>query len=316
MAGVTRSRVWRRLLLAWSLALLALFAGCAVQTAALRSSPPEGLPPSVELSGAPFFPQTEWMCGPAALATALGAAGIDTMPEVLTREVFVPAREGSLQLEMLAGARRHGAVATRIPGTLAALLREVAAGHVVVVLQNLGLSFVPRWHYAVVVSYDLGAGELLMRSGTTRRDRIAMRTFEHTWARSGHWAFVVLPPGQWPVTAQVPAVVEAAVGFERVATPAQALRVYGSARERWPHDLTLAIGEGTAAYALGDGRRAVDLFRAAGERHGSGAAWINLSRVLAEQGDRAGALAAAERALGDAAWAGEARAWWGELRGR
>lgn len=287
--------------------VLVWLSGCAVQTAALQATPPAGLPRSAELSATPFFPQTAYRCGPAALATALGAAGMAADPEALADEVFLPAREGSLQAEMVAGARRHGAVATRIPGTLAAVLREVAAGHTVVVLQNLGLSFAPLWHYAVVVGYDLDAEQVLMRSGSTRREVMRLRTFEHTWARSGFWAFVALPPGDWPATAQVDAVVEAAVGFERSATPAQALRVYGSALQRWPASLSLAIGLGNSAYTSGDKRHAAEVFRSAAERHDNGAAWVNLAKVLFELGEREAASAAAQRAVNDPTWGAQAR---------
>ena len=296
----------RRASLALGLAL-ALLSGCAVQTAALRAAPPVGLPRSAELVATPFFAQTEYQCGPAALATALGAVDISVSAASLADEVFLPARAGTLQAEMVAGARRHGAVATLIPGTLEAVLREVAAGHVVVVLQNLGLSFVPRWHYAVVVGYELDTGEVLLRSGTTWRASMPLRTIEHTWARSGFWAFVALPPGEWPVTAQPNAVVEASIGFERSATPAQALRIYESALQRWPQNLTLAIGLGNALHASGDKRRAADVFRAAAEQHGSGAAWVNLAKVLLELGERDAAVEAAQRAVNDAHWGAQAR---------
>lgn len=296
----------RRACLALTLAPLA---GCAVQAEAWLAEAPAGLPTRAELSRTRFFPQTELHCGPAALATALGATGIVASPEVLGGEVFLPARGGSLQAEMLAGARRHGAVAVRIPGTVEAVLREVAAGDVVVVLLNLGLAIAPRWHYAVVVGYDLDQRELLMRSGTTERDRIALRTFEHTWARAGHWAFVVTLPGRWPATAKVDAAVEAAVGFERSASAAQALKVYESGLKRWPDSLPLAIGLGTSAHAVGDTARAKEVFRRAGEQHGSGAAWLNLARLLQAEGKRDEALAAAQRALRDPRWERQAREW-------
>ena len=287
-------------------AALAWLSGCAVQTAALQAAPPVGLPHRAELVATPFFPQTEYRCGPAALATALGAVGVPAAPSALADEVFLPARGGSLQTEMLAGARRHGAVATLVPGTLEAVLREVAAGHAVVVLQNLGLSFAPLWHYAVVIGYDMEASEVVMRSGTTQRATMPLRTFEHTWARSGFWAFVALPPGEWPVTAQASAVVDAALGFERSATPAQALRTYESAVKRWPDELTLAIGLGNAAYAVGDKHRAVDVFRAAAIRHHNAAAWVNLATVLLELGERHAAMAAAQHAVADPTWGARA----------
>ncbi|MEO8152061.1 MAG: PA2778 family cysteine peptidase [Rhizobacter sp.] len=289
------------------LTALAWLSGCAVQTAALQATPPAGLPRAAELAATPFFAQTEYQCGPAALATALGAGGVAASPDALADEVFLPARAGSLQAEMISGARRHGAVATLIPGALEAVLREVAAGHVVVVMQNLGLSFVPLWHYAVVVGYDIDAGEVLLRSGGTRREAMLMRTFEHTWARSGFWAFIALPPGEWPITAQVNAAIEAAVGFERSATAPQALRTYESALQRWPDSLTLAIGLGNSAYASGDRTRAAEVFLAAAERHDSGAAWINLAKVWLELGRREDAIAAAQHAVNDPRWGAEAR---------
>jgi hypothetical protein len=161
--------------LAAALALAALLPGCAVfmmppQAAALQRHAPADLPRRGELTATPFFAQTPYHCGPAALATALGAVGLKADPQALGDAVFLPAREGSLQLEMVAGARRQGAVATRLPPLLTALVQQVAAGQVAVVLLNLGLDFAPRWHYAVLVGYDLDAAEVVLRSGVTERE--------------------------------------------------------------------------------------------------------------------------------------------------
>jgi uncharacterized protein HemY len=137
-----------------------------------------------------------------------------------------------------------------------------------------------------------------------------MRTFEHTWLRSGSWAFVALPPGQWPVTAQEAAVVEASVGFERVASPRDAVQVYRSALARWSGNLTLAMGLGNSLHAFGDKAAAADVFRSAALQHGSAPAWINLATTLLELGSTADAVQAAQAALatGDAAWRGQAEA--------
>jgi hypothetical protein len=255
-----------------------------------------GLPTRVEHDDAPFYPQLEFQCGPAALATALGHAGLPADPIALAQQVFLPARQGSLQLEMLAGARRQGGVATRVPDRVDALLREVAAGQVVVVLQNLALSFAPRWHYAVVVGYDLEADEVVLRSGTTRRERLTLRTFGHTWQRAGFWGFVVLPPGRWPATATREAAIEAAVGFERVAPAARAEVAYRTGLERWPDDLTLAMGLGNTLAAQSRWTAAADVFRTAARRHEAAPAWINLSTVLLRLDEPGAALEAARRA--------------------
>ncbi len=287
--------------------LLWALAGCATQTRALLAAPPHDLPARVELTDTPFIPQTALRCGPAALATALGAIGERVSPEVLADEVFLPARGGSLQTEMVAGARRHGAVATRLPARMDALLHELAAGHPVIVLQNLGLSFAPVWHYAVVVGYDLDHAEVLLRSGVQARERLTLRTFEHTWARSGSWGVVLTRPGDWPATATSQTALEAAIGFERQATSAHALRVYESALQRWPEPLALAIGLGGAAHASGDTRRAAQVFEAAARQHDSAAAWVNLALMQVELGEMDRAEAAARHAEHDPAWGGNAR---------
>lgn len=263
--------------------------------------------PRTWLLHVPFHPQRELHCGPAALATALGADGVDVPPDVLADAVFLPARGGSLQAEMLAGARRHGRVATRIPPTTDALLQAVAAGQPVVVLQNLGLAIAPLWHYAVVVGYDLPERELLLRSGTVRELRLSLRTFGHTWARSGHWGFVVHAPGDWPAVATQADVESAAVGFERVAPPGQAATAYASALARHPGSLPLAMGLGNARYAAGDRAGAAQAFEAAARRHDSPAAWINLALTRHALGDGVSALAAAQAATAAAGRPGEDR---------
>ena len=285
----------RRALLAAALPL----AGCAApMTAALRGDGvPDGVPLRAELDATPFFPQTEHQCGPAALATALVAAGIDSDPQRLAASVFVPARQGSLQIEMLAGARRAGAVAVKLPPALQALLREVAAGTPAVVLQNLGLSIAPRWHYAVLIGHDLDRGDAVLRSGTTRREVMPLSTFEHTWARSAHWAFVALLPGRLPVTAQERDVEEALLGFEVVARPDAAARSYEAALARWPDNLTLGIGLGNTLFAAGRVPDAAAAFERAAKRHDSAAAWSNLARVRLTLGERDAARGAALRAV-------------------
>lgn len=269
----------------------------APQSAVLLGTPPRALPPGIEHTAAPFFPQTPYHCGPAALATVLVHAGFAATPEALADAVFLPSRQGALQDEMLAGARRSGALAVPIAPDITSLCTELAAGHAVVVLQNLGLAIAPRWHYAVAVGYDLQAAHLILRSGTTEREVMAMPLFERTWARSGHWAFAALRPHQLPATASEDAAVQAAVAYERVAPPAQALTAYQTVAARWPHNLVAALGVGNTHAALGDALRAAAAFEAAALRHNSAAAWHNLGVMRLRLNDRAGAQTAAQRAL-------------------
>ena len=79
----------------------------------------------------------------------LVASGVSTSPEELTPRVFIPARRGSLQVEMLAVPRGFRRLALPLPRSPEAIVAELEAGRPVLVLHNYGLPFWPRWHYAV-----------------------------------------------------------------------------------------------------------------------------------------------------------------------
>lgn len=284
------------LLLALALALLS---GCAAtQTTALLSAPPSDLPRQRELTATPFIAQERYQCGPAALAMSLRAAGFAIDADTLVPQVYLPQREGSLQVEMIAAGRRNGALSMPIPPRIAALVAELAAGHPVLVLQNLSLPIAPKWHYALAIGYDLDRHDIILRSGTTERLVMPMSTFEHTWARSAYWAMVTVPPGSLPATAEEGAVVDALVAFETGSSPGAARSSYALATQRWPDNLALALGLGNAAYAAGDKAAAAEAFQRAAKRHpDSGAAFNNLAVALKELGQLGTARAAAEKAL-------------------
>lgn len=284
--------------LAGALLLSWLLGGCATpQVAALIAAPPPDLPPRAELAAVPFFPQERYQCGPAALATALVHSGIRTTPEQLTDSVYLPERQGSLQAEMLATARRHGRLAYRLAPRLDDLLTEVAAGTPVIVLQNLAFSFAPRWHYAVVIGYDRTREELVLRSGTTERLVMTLSNFERTWARSDYWAMTTVPPRQLPATAREDVYVAAAVALERVSV-SDARTAYRTALARWPRNYLARMGLGNTAYAVNDLAAAEEAFRQAAQDHPDAAdAWNNLAHVLHQAGRRAEALDAAQRAI-------------------
>lgn len=277
------------------LALLYLLNAC-VATGVREVTHSKQLPRQAELTNTPFFPQELYQCGPAALATALNAVNIQVTSEQLTSEVYIPSRQGSLQIEMLAAARRHGALVVQIPPKLDAVMQEVAAGNVVVVMQNLGFSWAPSWHYAVVVGYDLDKELLWLRSGTFKRFEMTLSTFQRTWARSEFWAFVALRPGKLPVSTTPDEVIKALIAYEKNATAVTKKIAYQSAVERWPDNLILLMGLGNSAYMADDFVIAENAFQKAIQSHPSAAAaYNNLANVLLAQGKALKAKQIAEK---------------------
>lgn len=286
---------WRAALLGVAVLLLS---ACATppQTAALHANPPTR--PPVELTGVPFFPQEAYQCGPAALATVLGWSGTSITPDALTPQVYVPARQGSLQVELLGAARRQGRVPYVIEPRLPALLDELYAGHPVLVLLNLGLSWYPVWHYAVVVGYDPATDRIIMRSGRVKRDTLRLAVFERTWARSNYWALLVLPPDQLPATAGELPYLQAVAELERLQLWKPAETGYETAAKRWPTSLGALLGLGNTRYAHGDLKGAAAAFKNAVAAHPEAApAYNNLAQVLAEEGHYRAAEQAVRKAI-------------------
>jgi peptidase C39-like protein/tetratricopeptide repeat protein len=276
----------------------ALVSGCASfipQTAALREAQPAGLPDRVELTAVPFFPQSDYQCGPASLAMVLKSAGADVTADALVPEVYVPARKGSLQIEMLAAPRRHGLVSYRLAPQFEDLLRELAAGNPVIVLQNLGLR--EGWHYAVAVGYDYQAGELLLRSGQNERQALPFAAHEMVWKRSGYWAMVVVPPERIPATAEKSRWLESIAALERAGGAKSARLAYATFLERWPDSVNAEIGLANAHHALGELAEAERVLRDAARREPESVVVLNnLAQTLSDLGRNEEALAFIDRA--------------------
>jgi len=294
----------------------AALGGCAApQSAALRAALPaasqaasvdEGarsgafgrsLAPRASIAGVPFVAQSDYQCGPAALAMALAAAGRPVPLERLIDAVYLPARKGSLQAEMLAQPRRESMLSVPLDGRLASMLQAVADGVPVLVFQNLGLSWAPIWHYAVLIGYDLRAGVVVLHSGTEAATPMSIDTFERTWARAGAWSMIVVDPSRIPSSVDVGTALRAAVALERL-DRAAALRAYEALLARAPDDRFVAFARANALLADSRPRAAASAYRALLARHPDFAdAWNNLAHALADAGDAAGAAHAAERAV-------------------
>ncbi len=266
------------------------------QTAALREGLPEGLPKAVELKEVPFFPQLEYQCGPAALATALASYGVKVTPDELVSQVYLPERKGSLQVEMLAAARRHGMISYLLAPRFVDLLREIAAGNPVIVLQNLG--FTDDWHYAVAVGYDYDSGDLLLRSGLSEREQLNFAVHEFVWARSGYWAMVTMPPDRIPETAEEGRWLAAIAALERTGDARGSGTAYANFLRRWPENVNAAVGLANVHHSLGELRDAETVLREAARRQPDSVIVLNnLAQTLSDLGRDEEALPFAERAV-------------------
>lgn len=299
MNGTANTRRMAGVLL---LAILLLGCSHARQTRALLQQPPAQLPAAIELENTPFNPQQRYQCGPAALATLLQAQAIEVSAEELVDAVYIPGLHGSLPQEITATARRYGQLAYHLQPSLTDLLTEVAQGNPVLVYQNLGLSWLPRWHFAVVVGYNLPDKQLILRSGTTRRWRTTLASFERSWSRGDYWALVILSPGDLPASARLTDYLRAARDLEQTAGTEQALPAYQAATVRWADEPLPWLTLGNGYYTDSDYAAAMQAFsqatRVAPHQPGG---WNNLAYALLHNGCPQQALQAARCAVQTAA---------------
>ncbi|WP_320158973.1 PA2778 family cysteine peptidase [Marinobacter litoralis] len=233
----------------------------------------------------PFYSQEKYQCGPASLATMLNSQGLNTDPEILKELVYLPGREGSLQVEMVAGARSHNMVVYPLKPDIEALLTEVSAGNPVLVMQNLGFSWWPQWHFAVVVGYDHPNKTLILNTDTRKHNRQPYKVFHNTWDRADRWARVILPPDQLPATAELLTWLRAAHDLETTGHTLAAETAYRTAERRWINEPAPLLALGNLAYSQKRFKAAADHLHRATERFPRFAeGWNNLAYALSAAG--------------------------------
>lgn len=275
------------------LGLTALLSACAGRPVPLPA--PDAfadIPAHQQLEQVPFYAQDAYQCGPAALAMILNHRGIRATPEALKERVYLPQRKGTLQVELVAAGRERDMLVYPLARKLEDVIAEVNAGNPVLVMQNLAFDWLPQWHYAVVVGYDLARREMIVHSGLNEARREPFEVFMRTWQRADRWAVVMLPPDQLPATAEPLHYLLAASDLEQTGRLDSAALAYRSALERWPDQATARFGLGNVAWAQGRRQAAIRHFRVlTTEFPELEAGWNNLAFTLGATGCQAAAEA-------------------------
>jgi hypothetical protein len=252
----------------------------------------------VELIHTPFYPQVTDQCGPSALTAILNSSGVTVTPDDLKSRIYIPGRQGSLQIELLAATRGYGRMPYIIDTDLSSLLGEVRGGRPVLILQNLGSKRSPIWHYAVVVGYLADLKQFVLRSGDQERHVMRASQFIRAWQRAGYWGVLALRPGELPASPDADKYVRSVAAIEAIGDLENALLNYHAATERWPEHSLAWLGMGNSYYAQGN----LDLAESAYKRllsidSGHLVALNNLSQVQIDRGCLADAAVTLETAL-------------------
>lgn len=145
------------------------------------------------IEGVPFFPQDEYMCGPAALASVIGYYGTAAVMEDVAKEAYSEKLKGTLPMDLLLYAKAKGFEAKYYKGSMSGLKESLSRGEPLILFLNLGYSFYPVGHYIVAVGMDEAAGLVFAHSGTEKEQAFTMKELEKSWAKTGYSTLLVRP---------------------------------------------------------------------------------------------------------------------------
>jgi len=176
----------------WRAASVWLTMAAACYTSAGAGKPPleTSAPETVRLLDVPYVPQSEALCGGAAIAMVLRYWG---EPAVLAEDfaTLVEPGEAGIRTDALVEALRvRGWTALALTGTPSDVRGQLAEGRPVIALVQMGAG---SYHYVVLVAWANG-GVILHDPAVAPFRTMREEAFDDAWARSGRWALLVLPP--------------------------------------------------------------------------------------------------------------------------
>jgi len=193
----------------------------------------------------PFIPPRSEMCASTSIEmiSSYWQSTTPYIPKLSTQELdartLIPAKKGTLQIELVTAARSNGLIVYPLEPTFEALFSELLAHHPVIVLVNRSFSWHPLWHYAPVIGYDEEKRSVLVHFSDQPNESISIATFAALWKRSGNWGVVLLPPGELPASVSSKTFLRAVYEFEKIGKSKEAIASYQSALTRWPDDVDI-----------------------------------------------------------------------------
>ena len=141
------------------------------------------------IDNVPFFPQEDYQCGPAALASVLNYWGVAVAPQEVARAIYSESARGTLNIDMVLYAQSRGLEAFQYSGGWDDLRKRIDAGYPLIVLVDYGFSVVQVNHFMVVIGYN--EGNVVANSGRNERKVIPYHDFMKAWEKTKFWTLLV-----------------------------------------------------------------------------------------------------------------------------
>jgi ABC-type bacteriocin/lantibiotic exporter with double-glycine peptidase domain len=173
--------------------ILAMGSGGASPSATPKAAKSAALPGRVALKGVPYVAQLPNFCGPAALSGVFSYWGKTVPQKAIAQQVFDRRQNATNGADLLLYAREEGFSAYSYLSSPRELKTQLAAGLPVLILHEMSLKD-DRGHFSVVVGYDDGKREFLVRDSNYEEVRsFSYEEFDALWSAFGRWSLLVCP---------------------------------------------------------------------------------------------------------------------------
>jgi len=156
------------------------------------------------IDNVPYLRQKREHCGPASLAMVLGYYNVILSQEELAEEFYRKEISGSLNLDLLISARRHGFDAATPEGSLSLLKRYISSNVPIIIMVSSSPGS-NKYHFMVVFGYDDTHELFRIHSGRTRDGTIGYNELDRIWEPTGKWMLAVerkdwgMGNGEWGI---------------------------------------------------------------------------------------------------------------------
>lgn len=141
------------------------------------------------ISNVPFYPQEDYQCGPASLASVLSYWNRNADPEEIGKEIFSKPARGTLTIDMVLYAQKSGLHAQQFSGNMEALRSSIDSFQPLIVLVDYGISAFQRNHFMVVTGYTNDG--VIVHSGKEQNKFLPEKNFLAAWKKTGYWTLLI-----------------------------------------------------------------------------------------------------------------------------
>jgi predicted double-glycine peptidase len=141
------------------------------------------------IQNVPFFPQEDYQCGPASLASVMNYRGVFVSPDDVAKSIYSRSAKGTLGIDLALYAHSRGLEASQYKGEMDDLRAKIDSDQPLIVLVDYGFSVFQANHFMVVIGYSEGG--VVVNSGRQEKKFVPLDDFMKTWKKTGYWTLLI-----------------------------------------------------------------------------------------------------------------------------